>query len=49
MREGCREELTVLRQTQRMAAAVDPPLSPHSAPSTHTPVYYVKEGIGGLL
>lgn len=26
-----------------------PPLSPHSAPRTHTPVYYLKEGIGGLL
>lgn len=35
-REGLREELTALRQTQRMRAALDPCGSPRCAERTHT-------------
>lgn len=36
MREGCWEELTGLRQTRRMAAAVDPRCPPLCRKNTYT-------------
>lgn len=44
MREGRREELTGLRQTQRMAAAVDPCCPPLCSKNTYTSLLLKKKG-----